>query len=76
MIDQVLKIDASNAKALIRKCHVLIELGKPDDCNSLLGRIEEVAFQSDKSQLLYNEIKDIRERIKDPAAWRANQTKI
>ena len=49
MIDQVLKIDGRNSKALIRKCHVLIDLSKGDDCEPLLKIIEEVAFQSDQS---------------------------
>ena len=32
----------------------------------MVTKLEEVAFQSERSQIIYNEIKNIRERLVNP----------
>ena len=44
LIDQVLKIDQKNEKALMRKCNILIDLGELKECEKQLKNLEEVAF--------------------------------
>ena len=66
LIDQVLKIDTKNEKALMRKCNILIDLGDLKECEKQIKLLEEVAFQSERSQIIYNEIKNLRERLSDP----------
>ena len=66
LLDQILKIDAKNDKAILRKCHVLIDLKKIKECEKLVEIAKEIAFDSEKSQALYKEIKCIEERIKNP----------
>jgi len=65
LIDQVLKIDPRNEKALIRKCSILIEQGYTKDIEKQMKNLEEVAFQSEKSQILYNNIKKMQLRIEE-----------
>ena len=62
----MLKIQPRNEKALMRKCNVLLDLGKAKECEQVLKLLEEVAFQSERSQAIYNEIKNINERIASP----------
>jgi len=50
----------------MRKCIVLANLGNKKECESTMKVLEEVAFQSEKSQIIYNEIKNIKERLTDP----------
>ena len=49
----------------MRKGRVLADLDQTKECENLLTQLENVAFQSDKSQVIYNEIKSIRERLTD-----------
>lgn len=65
LIDQVLKIDPRNEKALIRKCSILIEQGKTKDYEKLMKTLEDVAFQSERSQILYNNLKKMQLRIEE-----------
>jgi len=44
MLDEVLKIDPLQEKALMRKCSVMIELGDHEGANKFLKCLEEVAF--------------------------------
>jgi len=58
-----LKIEPRNEKALMRKCRVLVDLGGDANykqCENLLSILNEVAFDSAKSQAVYMEIKNIR----------------
>ena len=49
LIDQVLKIEPKNEKALMRKCNILIDLGDLKECEKQLKGLEEVAFQSERA---------------------------
>jgi len=44
LLDQVLKLQPKNEKALMRKCNVLLDLGKTKDCEAMMKVLEEVAF--------------------------------
>jgi len=62
LLDQVLKIEPKNEKALMRKCRVLVDIGGKENfqqCESLLKILNEVAFDSAKSQAVYMEIRKI-----------------
>ena len=61
LIEQVLRLDSKNEKALMRKCNVMLALG--EDFSSILPDLDEVAFQSDKSQAVYGEITFLRSAI-------------
>lgn len=61
---------------MMRKCQVLLDLGQIKECEQNFPMLEEIAFQSEKSQIIYNEIKNLKERIADPIGWRDKQTKI
>ena len=66
LLDQVLKVEPKNEKALMRKCRVLVDIGGKenyDECETLLKVLNEVAFDSAKSQAVYMEIKNIRENM-------------
>lgn len=63
LIDQVLKIDPRNEKALMRKLNILVELGESKQYEPMFKLLEDVAFQSEQSQIVYNNIKKLRERI-------------
>ena len=63
LLDQVLKIQPKNEKALMRKCRVLVDIGGNQNyqkCEECLKILNEVAFDSPKSQAVYMEIKNIR----------------
>lgn len=78
LIDQVLKIDPRNEKALTRKLSILVELGETKAQTPIFKLIEDVAFQSDRSQVVYNNIKKLRDRIDEnpvPLAQRKPQIK-
>lgn len=47
----------------MRKLNILVELGEKKEYEAVLALLEDVAFQSDQSQTVYNHIKKIRERI-------------
>jgi len=32
LLDNILKLDSKNEKALMRKCNILLDLGKPEEC--------------------------------------------
>ena len=52
LLDQVLKIEPRNEKALMRKCRVLVDIGGKENynqCEELLKTLNEVAFDSAKS---------------------------
>jgi len=63
LIDQVLKIDPRNEKALMRKLNILVELGESKQYEPMFKVLEDVAFQSEQSQTVYNNIKKLRDRI-------------
>lgn len=63
LLDQVLKIEPKNEKALMRKCNVLLDLGQKDKCLAMMKTLEEVAFQSERSQTIYQEITNLKERM-------------
>ena len=68
MLDQVLKIEPKNEKALMRKCRVLVDIGGKDNfkqCESFIKILNEVAFDSAKSQAVYMEIKNIKENMEE-----------
>lgn len=44
LIDQVLKIDEKNVKALIRKCSILVEFGEKIQYQKCLKFLEEIVF--------------------------------
>ena len=50
----------------MRKCIVLANLDNKKECDKTILVLEEVAFQSERSQIIYNEIKNIRERLVNP----------
>lgn len=78
LIDQVLKIDPRNEKALIRKCSILIEQGNTKQYEKLIKTLEDVAFQSERSQVLYTNLKKMQERIDEspkPLSQRKPQPK-
>ena len=58
-----MKIDPRNEKALMRKANILVELGDNSKLEPLLKQLEDVGFQSANSQLVYNHIKKVRERM-------------
>ena len=61
-----MKVEPKNEKALMRKCRVLVDIGGKenyDNCDKLLEILNEVAFDSAKSQAVYMEIKNIRENM-------------
>jgi hypothetical protein len=60
----------------MRKCIVLCDLGQNKECEENLKKLEEIAFQSEKCMVIYNEIKSLRERIADPVNWRKKQNTI
>ena len=43
MIEQVLKIDKNNVKAIMRKCNILIDMGEVEKCKENLEKLNEVA---------------------------------
>ena len=52
----------------MRKCRVLVDIGGKNNfrqCESLLKVLNEVAFDSAKSQAVYMEIKNIRENMEE-----------
>ena len=59
----MLKIDPRNEKGLMRKLNILVELGEQKQYEKILSELEDVAFQSEQSQIVYNHIKKTRERI-------------
>ena len=68
LLDQVLKIEPKNEKALMRKCRVLVDIGGKENfqqCESLLKILNEVAFDSAKSQAVYMEIRKIQENMEE-----------
>ena len=65
LLEQILKIDPKNEKALLRKCGVLVDLGGLKECEELLERLNVIAFDSAKSQAVYMEIKKIKQRMED-----------
>ena len=58
----MLKIDPRNEKALIRKLNILLEFGETKKFDALMKILEDVAFQSDRSQVVYNNIKKMKDR--------------
>ena len=73
LIDQVLKIEPKNEKAIMRKCNILLDLDKVKECEELMKNLEDVAFQSERSQIIYNEITHLKERIANPGMNRREQ---
>jgi hypothetical protein len=65
LLDQVLKSDHRNEKALLRKCGVLIDLNGLKECEEILEKLNLLAFDSANSQAVYMEIKRIKERIEE-----------
>ena len=69
LIDQVLKIDEKNVKALIRKCSILVEFGEKMQYTKCLKFLEEIVFQIDNSSKIYvqtnAQLKKIRDRISE-----------
>ena len=65
LLDQVLKSDPKNEKALLRKCGVLIDLNGLKESEEILEKLNLLAFDSANSQAVYMEIKRIKERIED-----------
>ena len=49
LLDQVLKSDPNNEKALLRKCAILVDLGSINECYLLLEKLNVIAFDSAKS---------------------------
>ena len=49
MLDQVLKIDAKQQKALIRKCTCFIELVDFDKATQILKKLQDIAYESEPS---------------------------
>ena len=49
LLDQVLKLEPSNEKAMLRKCGVLIDLGNISECRQILEKLSVVAFDSPNS---------------------------
>ena len=49
LLDQVLKLDPNNEKAMLRKCGVLIDLGSVTECQQILEKLNVVAFDSANS---------------------------
>ena len=60
MLDQSLKIDSRNEKANLRKVQCHIELGDHERANNVLKVLDDIAFQSPDSQVLYKEIKRLK----------------
>lgn len=50
---------------MLRQCNILIDLDRKAECEKMLPKLEELAFQSSRSQAIYAEIKMINERIKN-----------
>ena len=65
LLDQVLKSDPKNEKALLRKCGVLVDLNCLKECEEILEKLNLIAFDSANSQAVYMEIKRIKQRIED-----------
>jgi len=65
LLDQVLKIDPNNEKALLRKCGVVLDLGSIQECREIIDKLQVVAFDSANSQAVYMEIKRINQRIEE-----------
>ena len=65
LLDNILKLDGKNEKALMRKCNILLDIGKQEECKSLLSKLCEVAFQSERSQIIYTEINSLNDRIEN-----------
>lgn len=49
LLDQVLRSDPKNEKALLRKGGVLVDLGRISECREILEKLQVVAFDSAKS---------------------------
>jgi hypothetical protein len=39
LLDNILKLDGKNEKALMRKCNILLDLGKPEECKLILPKL-------------------------------------
>ena len=39
LLDNILKLDNKNEKALMRKCNVLLDIGKPEECKQLIPKL-------------------------------------
>jgi ribosomal 50S subunit-associated protein YjgA (DUF615 family) len=68
-----LKIDPRNEKGLVRKLSILVELGATKQIDSIMKILEDVAFQSDRSQVIYSNINKLRERMAEKATPLANR---
>ena len=65
LLDQVLKSDPKNEKAMLRKCGVLVDIGKIPECREILEKLQVIAFDSKNSQAVYQEIKRIKQKIEE-----------
>lgn len=64
MLEQALKTDAKNEKALLRQCQAYIELGDHERATKVLKRYEEVAAGQDESALIHTEVKKLKAKMK------------
>ena len=56
MLDQVLKIDQKQEKALIRKCTCYIELVEYDKAEQTIKKLQDVSYESENKKFLETEI--------------------
>jgi hypothetical protein len=66
LLEKVLALSPRNDKALLRICNVKIDLEEFEETEQLLKQVEDVAFQSEHSQRIYDQVKKIQEKIADP----------
>ena len=65
VIEQVLKIDAQNMKALTRKCMVLIDLERQTELQEVLAELHIISQQKNKPMTIEKEIERIKKFIQD-----------
>ena len=39
LLDNILKLDPKNEKAMMRQCNVLLDLGKKEECKKLIPKL-------------------------------------
>ena len=53
LLDQVLKSEPNNEKAMLRKCGVLVDLGRIPEARQILEKLQIIAFDRANSQAVY-----------------------
>jgi hypothetical protein len=56
MLEQALKVDDKNEKALLRQCQAYIELGDHERSSKVVKRLQNIAVDQDKASTIHYEI--------------------